>query len=433
MNGAERVDRLISATRMNVQQRVNTELYASTIDKIKIFAESMDINLNIRIVYSPSRQAETRTFGEHTWLIYDQYMGQSMNLLNRIFIEANDDEPAFIYFHKVLSERLLEVGNLNESLHCASIYAQEREKLKGKFTNEKLRDTLTKAQERFYFYHEFGHRIYAEPKLQPLVREQVQRLVEECITQKTLPLDELILQMRAAPPAAYHHMDLEQLINEIRKDFSSKKKCDFTEATLAALVDPEIHEEIFCDILATDLLSVDAIVNELDQTEVLRAIYIGFYHLQAFEYIRRFPNLPRGNGPLGSDWKRDNMPRIQARSHCLKSHLLFSYEGHLRTFSELDDEAISAKIESFAIQLMNDQKRHYDLIFDITMKICDNLRRGNRIAKLGKKAKSRIEPKAPRSAAKSKPLTSDEIKNMILITTGWFHDDMRPEPTSSLP
>ncbi|NWD79115.1 hypothetical protein HX891_01895 [Pseudomonas reactans] len=419
---SEKIDRLINSTRNNYPHRVNVGYYEVPLEKIKNVADRLSIDVKVKIVYSSTRSAESISLGESEWLVYDQYMGQSINLLNRIFIEADDHRPALTYFHKALAERLLEVGKLSEALHCALYYSQERKILEPKRVNENLRGLMTTLQEQFYFYHEFGHIIYRKPGTLPLVRQQVQDIVEHLITEKNLSLEDTIARLRAAPPAAYHHADLEEAIAEQRREFGKKSRCQFVNATLSALADPGIQEEIFCDIFSADLLSLEAFVQGSDPVDVLRSIYIGFYHLQAFEYIKRFPDLPRGAGKLEHDWSFDNVPKVQVRSHCLRTHLLFIYESHLRVTLGLDETSTSARLKQFNIQLMEDQKRHYEVIYDVSMRLCDGLRRGNRIAKLGKKVKNLLKKDAPSTPYRRDLMSAEKTQQMVLSATGWLHD-----------
>lgn len=422
MNGAENIERLIKSTRKNLQPRINLQVYESIIQGVESVAESMSINLNIKIIYSPVRKGECVKLGEHTWLIYDQYMGQSMNLLNRIFIEAEDDTLAFTYFHKVLAERLLEVGKLNEALHCAKVYSRHHDRLKGKRIDERLRGTFTSVQEKFYFYHELGHQVHANPDLQPLPRALAKDLVQEQVELKSLSLEALILRVRATAPATWSQADTEAQITQLKKDFGSAEYQLFLKAMLDALMSDDLLEEVFCDVFAADILSAEALIQNIDQAEVFRAIYLGFYHLQVFEYVRRFPELERGNGRLRSDWAHDVMPNIMARSHCMKAHLLFSYRGHLRFIQGLNDDAIAEKVAAFDHQLRNDQSRYYTVIYDIAMKISEQLRRGNRIAKLGKKATSQLNAATALPQYNGVDFTQNELRNIILASTGWKPD-----------
>lgn len=416
MTSAAKIDRIINVTRLNVSERVRDHWYQQPLSIIRILAQNFGLNLNIKVIYSATRRAEHVTVGGDNWLIYDQYMGQSMNLLNRIFIESQDDQPAYSYFHKVLAERLLEVGMLSEALHCAAYYHNSRTTLDAKLTNEVWRDFLTKTQERFHMYHELGHEVFANPKLLPVMRGHSETIMAEMIQKKSRTINEVITSMREAHPAAYHHQDLETAIDEIRYQYESGEESGFHNAARAALSDAQVREEVFCDIFAADIISNEALAAERDPVETLRAAYIGFYHLQAIEYIRRFPDL--GDDRL--NWEYDSVPELQVRSHCLREHLLFIYELYLRFTLKACEEVISAKIQAFNVQLMEDQKRYYESIFDHVMQITDSLRESGILSRYGQKAVgalTRTELGVDHNQDAS--VQEDTIRHVISIMTGW--------------
>lgn len=424
------IDRLIAATRRNVEHKVQIPLYTSVINRLRSVAEQFQLPIDVKVVYSTSRKVENVKVAGAYWLIYDQYMGQSINLLNRVFLEAFDANPALIYFHKVLAERLVEVGRLSEALHCGIKYQQGRSALAPKRTDEPWRALLTSVHERFLLYHEFGHRVYQHPDKLHAVREHVQSLIEDRARENSKSLDGLIEAMRNAPAAAYHHQDLEDAIRDVQLNHASEAGRAFERARAAAFCDVQWQEEVFCDIFAADMISNEAILDHLDHTRVLRAVYIGFYHLQALEYLRRFPSLSADDREV--NWLIDNTPRVQARAHCLRAHLIFLRELQLRHGASFevdgprkksrppDDKVVNEEVQRFTVQLMEDQKRHYDVIFDSAMGVCDNLRRNNWIEELGNEALASLHERIASKDHNSSPLRDDELRTVVLGLTGWL-------------
>lgn len=411
MTSVAKIDRFINATRLNVSERVIEQWYQQPLNIIRTIAQNFGVNLNIKVVYSATRRAEHVTIGGAKWLIYDQYMGQSMNLLNRIFIESQDDQPAYSYFHKVLAERLLEVGKLPEALHCAAFYHNTRTTLAAKHTDEVWRGFLTRTHERFHMYHELGHEVFADPKLLPVMREHAETILTEMIQKKSRSIDEVITSMREAPPAAYHHQDLETAIDEMRKH---DEENGFDHAARAALSDGQVRQEVFCDIFAADILSNEALADKQDPVETLRAVYIGFYHLQAIEYIRRFPELVDD----GLNWEFDAVPKLQARGHCLREHLLFIYELYLRFTLKASEDTMNAKFQAFNVQLMEDQKRYYETIFDHVMQITGGLREDGILSRYGREAVDTLS-RTETDHNKHTSVQEDTIRQVISFMTGW--------------
>ncbi|WP_234012001.1 hypothetical protein [Cronobacter sakazakii] len=170
MNKTSPIDRLISATRLNDTVRANPELYETTILRLKSIAEQLGLPLDVKVVYSSSRRVEHITISGMVWLIYDQYLGQTMNMLNRLFIEAEDAHPSLVYFHKVLAERLVDAGQLANALHCAAAYHSSREVLRSRSSdytwlaqrvNENPRAILALSRVRAsYFFKSCAHAGY---------------------------------------------------------------------------------------------------------------------------------------------------------------------------------------------------------------------------------------------------------------------------------
>jgi hypothetical protein len=411
------IDRLVAATRLNVEARINWKLYETTVLRLKSIAEQFGLPLDVKVVYSSTRRVEHVTLAGETWLIYDQYIGQTMNMLNRLFIEASNAHPALVYFHKILAERLVEVGQLAGALHCASVYHSSRDVLSSKRSDEAWRDLLTRTHERFLLYHEFGHRVFASHTLMPVMREHVQFLIQHQIGVKKRSLQEVLDAFREAPSAAMHHQDFDASIREIKLQYESEEGQRFNQAQLVSLTQSQTEEEVFCDVFASDFVLAEGRLDGADIERVLRAIYVGFYHLQALEYLRRFPSL--SSAPV--NWQADNMPHIQSRGHCLRAHLIFLYQIELQVERHLDDDTVADKVRAFEIQLMEDQKHHYDVVFDSAMRLCDKLRADEWISELGEEAMRTLRHglNSPESVTPQLP-NDDDLRTAILIMTGWL-------------
>lgn len=417
MKNSSPIDRLIAATRLNVEARINWKLYETTVLRLESIAEQFGLPLNVKVVYSSTRRVEHVTLAGEVWLIYDQYIGQTMNMLNRLFIEASNADPALAYFHKVLAERFVEVGQLASALHCASTYHSSRDVLRSNRSDEVWRDLLTRTHERFLLYHEFGHRVFASPTLMPVKREHVQFLLQHQIGMKQRSLQDVLESFRDAPSAAMHHQDFDASVGEIKLHYESEEGQHFTQAQLISLAEPQTEEEVFCDVFASDFVLAEGRLDGADIAQVLRAIYVGFYHLQALEYLRRLPSLSSAS----AKWQADNMPYIQSRGHCLRSHLLFLYQAELKVERQLDDDTITDEVHTFEIQLMEDQKRHYDVVFDSAMRLRDSLLADNWISELGEQAMRTLRDglNSPESVTPQLP-NDDDLRTVILIMTGWL-------------
>lgn len=410
------IDRLIKTTRINVSDRVRPEIYQGVISSLNALASRLNLSTEFKIVYSASRRVELIKISGTSWIIYDQYMGQTMNLLNRIFIEAQDKQASIIYFHKILAERLLEVGRLEEALHCATIYHNYRKELNPKKLNEGWRFLLTDIQEAFLLHHEFGHVVFSKEALFPIVRKHASQIIEDLIKSKQRSVEKIIEDARNAPPAAIHHQSIDDFIHDIHKSDPSYNS--LISAQVAYLKTPETLEEVFCDIFAADLVLNLERKKGRDPVEILRAIYIGFYHMQSIEYLRRFPDLTKDR-----DWNADTIPQVQARAQCLRGHLAFLYQLNIHDNPESISIDTQDKVLKFQALLMDDQKRHYDTIYDSAMAVCDNLHKNGWIKKLGKKAIKELNQKSGYN--KDNKINSSELRTIILCMTGWIDGPSR--------
>ncbi|WP_372239139.1 hypothetical protein [Pseudomonas putida] len=267
--------------------------------------------------------------------------------------------------------------------------------------------------------HELGHRLYDQENALPETREQVAELIAAQITSKQRSLEDQVRDLRNAPAAAIHHRDVEDVINDVQQ--LAQAPDTFMAAQLACLDDPQTFEEVFCDIFAADLVMAAMTSEGADPIQVLRAIYIGFYHIQALEYLKRFPLLAGSE----TDWATDIVPRVQTRAHCLQDHLKFLYGVYLLSNGS-DAAELPAATARLGIALFEDQKRHYESVYDAAMNLCDNLRKDNWIEELGQAAMGELHDRIGEAGGDA--ITADRLKRLVLAMTGWLGDPAPATP-----
>lgn len=154
------VDRYIAQMRLNHPDRVEEEMYDLIVgDTFRTFAGHFGLTTSLRIVYTPSRRAERLRIGGESWLIYDQYLGQTFNILNRIFFNAEGEREAIAYFHKYIAERTLEYGQAELGIEPANFYAEQKNLLRKTVDGNPLRAAFTILAEQFAVFHELSHEI----------------------------------------------------------------------------------------------------------------------------------------------------------------------------------------------------------------------------------------------------------------------------------
>jgi hypothetical protein len=411
----EKLERYIGATRVNYPDRILTDLYYQHyFPPIQAMADHLGVQVRLNVVYSSTRRAEQVTIEGQNWLVYDQYMGQTMNLLNRILLESEGDRPGLVYIHKILAERLLETGAKPEALFCAKVYDSERAILKGKHLNDELRSLFTVAQEKFYRYHELGHQVYGLEHFScATVRDHVDALlVGKLAFLRDQSPDMILGAFDSGSPAAFHGATRQEIERDIRDQFESESGIRYRTATLKAFDNKDLHEELFCDVLAADL-TLGSWSNADVGTRVLRAIYAGFYHLQALALVNRHFDHEQ---PKSDRWMEHFVP-IQIRSHCLRTHLLFLLELHLQASGSVDDATTESRVAALSIQLMEDQRRYYEVILDPAMKMIGYLKQPGVLARLGQEGLAPVFEERP---ALADPANSLELDTALEIGVRWL-------------
>jgi hypothetical protein len=416
-----KIDRYIAATRVNHPGRILTDLYYKHyFPPIEALATMLGVAVQLRVVYSSTRRAENVTIGNDHWLVYDQYMGQTLNILNRIFLEAEGEGAGIAYSHKILAEHLLEIGRKPEALFCARVYDSERHALGPKGGTKSLpqlefRSLFTETQERFYLVHEMGHRVYIleHPSCVIVRQRATELLAERYLESETATFDAVLDRFKSGPPAAYHHAALDEIETDMREHFEGQRGISYRSAYSKAFENPDLHQEVFCDLLAAD-----ATAGKHPELEsVLRGIYVGFYHLQVLALVNRY----FGVDAEGADEWIEHFVPIQIRAHCLRRHLIFLLELVLTHKGAEVESVIATKVNEFSIQLMEDQRRCYDTILDPAMKTMGFLRQHGQLAQLSRDDLARLLASHPELADPSAALELDiALEISVRLLTGWL-------------
>ena len=306
----------------------------------------------------------------HPWLVYDQYVGQTMNLMNRLFIESEGSRPGIVYAHKILAEKFLDYGQHLSAGFLANFYDNQRGLLKPRRVDEVLRGIFTMSQEQFSIYHELAHQVWARrPPGAEFIRQHTRELLQEKHDRFLEETPESIIAgFEAGPPEARHHAAIEEIKKDVFAQFETAQGKLQRALYLEALNAPDVEEELFCDLLAAELTAawLDSDEPQPDvQTAVLRAIYVGSYHLKALALLewqtqRKLLGLDIGDVAAGTSGVFE---KVQVRNHLLKDHLVFMFRMRVDPKIEGGREA-DERVEAFRIQLMTDQARYYEAILD---------------------------------------------------------------------
>jgi hypothetical protein len=117
------------------------------------------------IVYSLQRAHEIARIGGELYLIYDQYVGQTFNMLNRIWLNSDDRRDGEMFAFKLLAEYYATRGEGALAGLCAGAYATLHVECSSykRERDIRRRNTITIVQEVFVMAHELAHLIITEP------------------------------------------------------------------------------------------------------------------------------------------------------------------------------------------------------------------------------------------------------------------------------
>lgn len=250
------IDQIIKASRASFKLEPNKSIYRYfeyLADLVSRSHPGVEKPI-LKICYSLNRLCETFKFRNKNYIIYDQYLGQSFNKMNRILFYENDNE-AFSYLCKILSEENYLVNNFDKAL-AYNVYYKLHSKAKAKNLPKDFIDKKNEfitIQESFVFFHEFAHSIVStDPN--PI------KYAESFITSNS---KHLITTIQA----------------HLKSNNEDPKKINY------------FFEEVACDFLATNFTYVFFKVSyPVKYANILEAISAGFLFLRTIYDIRSKAN-----------------------------------------------------------------------------------------------------------------------------------------------
>jgi hypothetical protein len=328
---AETVAAYLAATRVHRKHRSTPQIYTERLFPFfEEVARAHGLPLSIELCYSLSRAPEMLTVGDDRILIYDQYLGQSLSLLNRIYLEQQGRISAIVYSHKIIGEYLRRRSRFSEALVCGLLYTDGRGGLRSRGTADESRTVYTITQETFVLAHEVFHAILeADPAFRERTESKVLRFArDQDEKRRRLFADgtgEQAFQMfRTGPLARW-------LDKQKAKDFraAAERQPKWLDRLAASR---SLLEEMCCDLHAVNATAA-VIWSQVPvaASEIAKAIVLGHYHLRAFRsletatewFIRRleqggpFPTF--SDPPPAEAAGDDHFADLSIRAH----HLLF--------------------------------------------------------------------------------------------------------------
>jgi len=233
------------------------------------------------ISYSTNRTCEIVRLGDQHYLIYDQYLGSSLNFLNRVYL-GSSRRDAIRFGYRILAEQLQLQNELKLALICAVAYSIWRpdSEIPAREPSFELRCRMTHVQEIYVVVHELFHFSLAGPGKNEVLapfREMVRSYYREWLSDTVTP---------AEYEAEYRRKGLDRILSEeaIAADVKDAP------AILGSLVEfldsrDELVEEVACDLAAAFYTISIARAEGVPFRTCLLAILVGLHSLRCLSVL----------------------------------------------------------------------------------------------------------------------------------------------------
>lgn len=289
------IDDYITATRFIKGEAKLSFYYQSMYDSILSLID-MDNLPRLVVCYSTDRRCEFLSFEDDEYIIYDQYLGQTFNMLNRIYFNSSDKYDMVTYAYKILAEIYHSSAEEEISQICYIAYYQNSDEHKTykKDKNLYLRLQYTYYQEFFVIMHEVAHWYLSKLDKAAFINEKRSWMLDyfsnieniddpDEITSILEDIDAVLEN----PFESYKSYVTPDMYKEIEKTFELRKK-DFFDWKLDLIkTSDDFIEECLCDDIATFFfIKIMTSTHGIDIKTCLQIIYIGLQNLEILTILR---------------------------------------------------------------------------------------------------------------------------------------------------
>lgn len=272
-------------------------------DMYNIISSSIDLDeINFKLpelvtCYSTERTCEFVSISNKNYIIYDQHLGETFNILNRIFFNSTDTYDIVTYAYKVLAEIYHFSSKTELSQLCLIAYVNNKEDHET-YKNEqnlRIRSRYTYFQEFFVLMHEVAHWHLSQNKDKSFfISEKRNQLIDYLLDlQKTDDpgrTNSILSDIAAALNTTNDSLE-EYITSDMYKEFS-----EIFETQQNNLLNKEIElvkssddfiEECLCDDIATNfLVQIMNSMYSIAIEECLQIIYLGLENLEILTILR---------------------------------------------------------------------------------------------------------------------------------------------------
>jgi hypothetical protein len=351
--------------------------------------ESRQRNVTFFTSYSKNRQVEAIEVDGEDFIVYDQYMGQTISMLNRILFERKPAQSVLIYAHKLMGEHFLRHARYDEAIACGMLYNLGRDELKSDGSQDRKRSMYTLIQEFFIIAHELHHVLFRYDKalfddalgdLDGYIELQSERY-EKLLSLS--PEEQLGLHPKSYREQ-WHTPEETKAYKEYQDRVDLRLQIERNSRLLKE--DPTLREELCCDSYAMIVTVSGAF--ELNVADVLRAVYLATYHLRAIRSLERSISLVLENGmaPTSEEGEvnkrsdkmeaHDDSISQTLRSHhmlhaCVQVYRSWNHTNVSRSLLKRSSGLIMTA-EQFNEDLLTNQEVYYRDLFDTWNKVIGN-------------------------------------------------------------
>ena len=260
-------------------------MYRSIKDYVNFLSNGLGINVKLSIVYSDALRSEAIAIDDEMYIVHDRYLGQAVNMLNRLFLYNASKHSKIIYAHKLVSQIFSRYAFYEESVFAAQKYQDGKEDMdhqeKQKQDGSHIHGIYIHIQELYIILHEHAHHIFRtnEELLADLskdVREWI-RSYGEKESNKDVVMQTLLNADVPDDEMEFYKSNLDKIIEQ------GKLTSRFCEEISKR---PDLVEEFCCDRLA--ILHMVPYLIRLDNIKIIdqiKAIVLCFLHLRTIQLL----------------------------------------------------------------------------------------------------------------------------------------------------
>jgi hypothetical protein len=327
------------------------------------------------VTYSSFMHTECVSLAGEKSLIYDQYLGQVLNRLNRLWFEDAPPDQVDVYLAKLFALRYLRSERRPRAIEYAATYYANRAMLaKPDPKTAGARGKFTAIQEAFVLAHEIAHSIYdsndhlaASWRSSFFAGVEAWGEIEQQLEEQHLGPDsqwrrqEIVAALGRERERAYRRRfgiagsdaELDKLLEEKRRKDDSEESFDSMPLDLQTLnSSARVTEECTCDHVAARLATLWAqITLGAGTATALAACFLAMHHLRLLRYID--VHAERG-GRIVAGEKRSVWAETATRLRAFRCGALG------RVQQECDPDVVSEAFDG--LREVNEQ--HYKVIMD---------------------------------------------------------------------